>query len=144
MTSRPALSILPRLLLGLVVQGLLGGPTLAQDLSFMSDFGMADFFHDSAQIIQNGASNRANISQSNDFGGSAANYAEIKQDGGDNDASITPSIKPATAILRTSFKLVLPTRRTSAKLVLATPCIQPKPATTTVLFSRSRAMPPPT
>jgi len=69
MTSRPAMSIYPRLLLGLFVQGLLVSSSFAQDLSIVSDFGTADFSNEIAQIFQNGNSNKAQISQSHVFGG---------------------------------------------------------------------------
>lgn len=91
MRSCPVLSILPRLVLGLVCQGLLSGPALSLDLSIMSDFGAPDFSRNSALVVQKGNTNRTNILQSDDLGGVSGNYAEIKQDGVDNDASITQS-----------------------------------------------------
>ena len=91
MRSGPVLSILLRFVLGLVCQGLLSGPALSLDLSIMSDFGAPDFSRNSALVVQNGNANRANILQSNDLGGVSGNFAEIKQDGVENDALITQS-----------------------------------------------------
>ena len=82
---------MPRLVLGFLLPVLVTVSAFAQDLSNLSDFGMVDFVHDSAQINQIGNLNRASIFQSNDFGGSYANYAEINQDGSDNEAVITQS-----------------------------------------------------
>jgi hypothetical protein len=84
-----ALSILPRFVLCLAVQGLLGGPALAHDLSIVSDFGKVDFSYGIAQIIQDGYANRASSTQSNDLGASAPNYSEIRQEGSNNDVSST-------------------------------------------------------
>jgi minor curlin subunit len=89
MTIRPFIFILRRLLLCFVFQGVITNQAFSQDLSIMSDYGMSDFYHDSAIIFQNGSFNQAAILQSNDLGSNAGSYAEINQEGSDSFALVT-------------------------------------------------------
>ena len=57
----------------------------------MSDFVTTNFFHNSARVVQDGNSNLADIFQSSDFSRESGHYAEIKQDGFDNQAMINQS-----------------------------------------------------
>ncbi len=91
MTSRPVLSILPTMALSLVLQAWVVAPSFALDLSILSDFGSSEIVHNAALVTQNGMSNRAQISQLIDAGGSTGHEAEINQVGSDNQALIEQS-----------------------------------------------------
>ncbi len=91
MTSRNRMSTRPILLLGLVLQAMAVGQSFAQDLSILSDFGSSEIVQNGSLIVQTGTSNSAQISQMVDAGGSKGHYAEITQDGSDNQAAIDQS-----------------------------------------------------
>jgi minor curlin subunit len=84
------LSILPNFLLGIFLQTLSMGRSYSQDLSILSDFGTSDIVFNGSMIVQNGSSNTAEMKQSVDAGGTG-HYAEINQDGFENQAFIDQS-----------------------------------------------------
>ena len=89
MTQR--LSILPGLLLGIFLLTLSVGRSYSQDLSILSDFGTSDIVVNGSMVVQNGNANTAEIKQLVDAGGSTGHYAEINQDGSENQAFIDQS-----------------------------------------------------
>ena len=91
MASRSVPSHLLRMVLSLVVQALVMEPCSAQDLSVLSDFGNSEIVVNGSLVMQNGTSNSAQISQTVDSGGSTGHYAEINQQGADNQGFIEQS-----------------------------------------------------
>lgn len=85
MISRPWLL---GLVVGLVAQGVFVSPVFSQDISALSDFGADEFYENNVLSNQNGSGNRSYVSQGNSLNGTSANYAEINQNGSDNDTSI--------------------------------------------------------
>ena len=85
MNLRPSLLGLVGVLLA---QSVFVSPVFAQDISTLSDFGADEFYENNALSHQNGSGNRSYVSQGTNLGGASANYAEINQNGSDNDTSI--------------------------------------------------------